>query len=288
MRLLNDLELPKEEISLLELINKDRTNINSIKFLTHSELVKDKNNQLVHLTYDVQKFMLQLRAENPLIETRIDEDGEFSNFLFRLKNSNILNSVNILKYIQADIPYELKSVSDGTKIYTIKFFAAIKNEITEEECDELVENDEVVIMEEEKFLHIEFSDFHSLEKYWTEDVYKAIYFLKKKGFYTGLNDPDKKVNMELLREFASEYTFYLFTRNPITIDNLKNVTMAQVQVRTLPTNLKCLLKKKFKKFQNKVKKPENLNSKFSQKNNDVVLLPDEIDSKYDKKRLPTR
>lgn len=288
MRLLNDLELPKEEISLLELINKDRTNINSIKFLTHSELVKDKNNQLVHLTYDVQKFMLQLRAENPLIETRIDEDGEFSNFLFRLKNSNILNSVNILKYIQADIPYELKSVSDGTKIYTIKFFAAIKNEITEEECDELVENDEVVIMEEEKFLHIEFSDFHSLEKYWTEDVYKAIYFLKKKGFYTGLNDPDKKVNMELLREFASEDTFYLFTRNPITIDNLKNVTMAQVQVRTLPTNLKCLLKKKFKKFQNKVKKPENLNSKFSQKNNDVVLLPDEIDSKYDKKRLPTR
>lgn len=288
MRLLNDLELPKEEISLLELINKDRTNINSIKFLTHSELVKDKNNQLVHLTYDVQKFMLQLRAENPLIETRIDEDGEFSNFLFRLKNSNILNSVNILKYIQADIPYELKSVSDGTKIYTIKFFAAIKNEITEEECDELVENDEVVIMEEEKFLHIEFSDFHSLEKYWTEDVYKAIYFLKKKGFYTGLNDPDKKVNMELLREFASEDTFYLFTRNPITIDNLKNVTMAQVQVRTLPTNLKCLLKKKFKKFQNKVKKPENLNSKFSQKNNDAVLLPDEIDSKYDKKRLPTR
>ena len=288
MRLLNDLELPKEEISLLELINKDRTNINSIKFLTHSELVKDKNNQLVHLTYDVQKFMLQLRAENPLIETRIDEDGEFSNFLFRLKNSNILNSVNILKYIQADIPYELKSVSDGTKIYTIKFFAAIKNEITEEECDELVENDEGVIMEEEKFLHIEFSDFHSLEKYWTEDVYKAIYFLKKKGFYTGLNDPDKKVNMELLREFASEDTFYLFTRNPITIDNLKNVTMAQVQVRTLPTNLKCLLKKKFKKFQNKVKKPENLNSKFSQKNNDVVLLPDEIDSKYDKKRLPTR
>lgn len=288
MRLLNDLELPKDEISLLELINKDRTNINSIKFLTHSELVKDKNNQLVHLTYDVQKFMLQLRAENPLIETRIDEDGEFSNFLFRLKNSNILNSVNILKYIQADIPYELKSVSDGTKIYTIKFFAAIKNEITEEECDELVENDEVVIMEEEKFLHIEFSDFHSLEKYWTEDVYKAIYFLKKKGFYTGLNDPDKKVNMELLREFASEDTFYLFTRNPITIDNLKNVTMAQVQVRTLPTNLKCLLKKKFKKFQNKVKKPENLNSKFSQKNNDVVLLPDEIDSKYDKKRLPTR
>lgn len=288
MRLLNDLELPKEEISLLELINKDRTNINSIKFLTHSELVKDKNNQLVHLTYDVQKFMLQLRAENPLIETRIDEDGEFSNFLFRLKNSNILNSVNILKYIQADIPYELKSVSDGTKIYTIKFFAAIKNEITEEECDKLVENDEVVIMEEEKFLHIEFSDFHSLEKYWTEDVYKAIYFLKKKGFYTGLNDPDKKVNMELLREFASEDTFYLFTRNPITIDNLKNVTMAQVQVRTLPTNLKCLLKKKFKKFQNKVKKPENLNSKFSQKNNDVVLLPDEIDSKYDKKRLPTR
>ena len=151
-----------------------------------------------------------------------------------------------------------------------------------------MEKDEVVIMEEEKFLHIEFSDFHSLEKYWTEDVYKAIYFLKKKGFYTGLNDPDKKVNMELLREFASEDTFYLFTRNPITIDNLKNVTMAQVQVRTLPTNLKCLLKKKFKKFQNKVKKPENLNSKFSQKNNDVVLLPDEIDSKYDKKRLPTR
>ena len=288
MKLSDDLELPKEEQSLLELINKDRTNISSIKFLTHSELVKDKNNQLVHLTYDVPKFMLRLRLEHPLIETRIDEDGEFSNFLFRLKNSNILNSVNILKYAHSDVPFELRSITDGTKIFTIKFYAAIKNEVPEERVEALVDQDEVVIMEEEKYIHVEFSDFHSIEKYWTEDVYKAIYFLKRQGFYTGLNDPDRKNNMELLKEFAAEDTFYMFAKNPLTIDNLKNVTMAQVTVRTLPTNLKYLIKKKYKQFQNKVKRPENLNSKFSQKGEEQLpLIPDIIDSHLDKRRLPS-
>lgn len=283
----NNINNFQEEISLLELINKDRTNINSLRFLTHYELTKPKRNLLVHLTYDVQKFMLKLRSEDPLIETRIDEDGEFSNFLFRLKNSKILNSVNILKYVNADLPYELRSISDGTKIYTIKFFAAIKEEIeSEEEIDQLVDQDELVICDEERYFHVQHEDEKSLEKYWTEDVFKAIYFLKKKGFYTGLNDPDKKANLELLREVAQENEIYMFIKNPVNIDNLKNITMAQITVRTLPTNLGLLLKKKFKKFQNRVKKPVNLQTKF-QAQEKQEFFPDEIDKKLNKIRLPS-
>ena len=277
----------QEEINLLELINKDRTNINNIKFLTHYELSKELGNPLVHLTYEVQKFMLQLRLDNPLIETTIDEDGGFSNFLFRLKNSKILNSVNILKYINGEVPYELRSIPDGTKIYIIRFYAATKEEVKEEEVDALVDDGKLVIQEDDKYILINYNDKDSIEKYWTEDIYKAIYAIKKKGFYIGLNDPDKKANMELLKEYKDEELLYLFARNPLTIDNLKYVTMAQIEMRTLPTNLNFLLKKKFKKFQNKIGRPQSINSKFSNKDENIVqLTPDQIDSKLDKIKMP--
>ena len=280
MKLSNNEENAKvqEEIALLELINKDRTNINTLKFLTHYELSKEKNNSIVHLTSDVKKFMVQLRNDDPLIETRIDEEGDFSNFLFRLKNSKILNSVNILKYITSEVPFELRSVPDGSKIYIIKYYAAYKQEISEEESDVLVDNDELVIMEEERFIHIDYKDEKSLEKYWTDSVYKAIYYLKKQGFYTGLNHPDKAVNINLLKEYASEEVIYLFARNPITIDNLKNITMVQITERTIPTNLKFLIKKKFKKFQNKIKRVQSLNSRFiSDEAHSAALEPDLIE-----------
>ena len=273
-----DYKVQEENINLLELINKDKTNIGGLKFLTHYELGKKIENPLVHLSADIQKFMLQLRAENPLIETTIDEDGGFSNFLFRLKNSKILNSVNILKYITSDIPHELKSVTDGNKIYIIRFYAALKNEVSEEEVEALSDNNELVIMEDNKYYHIDYDDKDSIEKYWSEDVYKAIFAVKKKGFYAGFNDPDKKANMEYLKEYAQEDTMYLFAKNPVTVDNLKNVTLAQIKVRTIPVNLKHLLRKKFKKFQNRVKRVESIMSKFGVKD-DVVhdLQPDIID-----------
>ena len=296
MKLSNEnLDSNREEQSLLELIGKDRTNIENIKFLTHYELSKEKDNPLVHLTYDIQKFMLQLRLDNPLIETTIDEDGGFSNFLFRLKNSKILNSVNILKYITTDIPSELKSISDGTKIYIIKFFSALKEEVLEKDVEDLVDNGELVILENEKYIKLVYNDRDSIEKYWSEDIYKAMFSLKKKGFYMGLNDPDKKANMEALKEYVNDETVFLFARNPVTIDNLKNVTMVQIQMRTLPTNLNFLLKKKFKKFQNKVPKPINIHNRYKIKDDpnnprdtmgQNALVIDNIDPKIDKIRMP--
>lgn len=291
MELVSKSASTQEEISLLELINKDRTNIQNVKFLTHYELSKDFGNPLVHLTYDVQKFMLQLRLDNPLIETTIDEDGGFSNFLFRLKNSKILNSVNILKYVTAEsIPYELRSVTNGTKIYIIRFFAATKEEVPDEDVEALVDDGKLVIMENDKYIKIDYNDNESIEKYWTEDVYKAIFAVKKKGFYIGLNDPDKKANLELLKEYAEEDTIYLFARNPMKIDNLKNVTLAQITMRTLPTNLNFLLKKKFKKYQNKVGRPASISSSYGLKDDrdgTSDLVPDEISEDIDKIKLPS-
>ena len=288
MKLLNDIGVQEEEINLLELIGKDKTNINSVRFLTHYELGKEIENPLVHLSGDIQKFMVQLRLEEPLIETTIDEDGSFSNFLFRLKNSKILNSVNILKYISADIPHELRTITDGNKIYIIRFYAAIKNEVQEEELDSLIDDGQLVIQEEDKFIHIKYNDRESIEKYWSEDIYKAIFAVKKKGFYMGLNDPDKKANIELLKEYNQEDTIYLFAKNPVTIDNLKNVTLAQIKVRTIPVNLKHLLRKKFKKYQNKIKKVDSIMSKYgSNKNSEqpqsIGLVPDNIDSSFETK-----
>lgn len=290
MKLSNETTEIREEQSLLELIGKDRTNIENVKFLTHYELSKDQENPLVHLTYEVQKFMLQLRMDNPLIETTIDEDGGFSNFLFRLKNSKILNSVNILKYISSDIPQELRTVTDGTKIYIIRFFAAQKEEVKEEDVEDMVNDGKLVIMENDKYIRIDYDDRNSIEKYWSEDIYKAIFATKRKGFYMGLNDPDKKANIDLLKEYAGDETIYLFARNPLTIDNLKNVTLAQITMRTLSTNLNFLLKKKFKKYQNKVKRPQSINSMYSNKDLGQIpteLVPDEINSDIDKHRLPS-
>lgn len=290
LKLSNETTEIREEQSLLELIGKDRTNIENVKFLTHYELSKDQENPLVHLTYEVQKFMLQLRMDNPLIETTIDEDGGFSNFLFRLKNSKILNSVNILKYISSDIPQELRTVTDGTKIYIIRFFAAQKEEVKEEDVEDMVNDGKLVIMENDKYIRIDYDDRNSIEKYWSEDIYKAIFATKRKGFYMGLNDPDKKANIDLLKEYAGDETIYLFARNPLTIDNLKNVTLAQITMRTLSTNLNFLLKKKFKKYQNKVKRPQSINSMYSNKDLGQIpteLVPDEINSDIDKHRLPS-
>lgn len=278
LKLSNDVEQGKEQISLLELINKDRTNIDSVKFLTHYELGREYDNPLVHLTYDVQKFMLQLRLDNPLIETTIDENGGFSNFLFRLKNSKILNSVNILKYAPAQIPTELREVPDGNKIYIIRFYAATKNKVNEADVEAIIDDGGIVINENDVYYHIIFDDSLSIEKYWTEDIFKAIFATKKKGFYLGLNDPDKKANMEQLKEYAGDEEVFLFARNPVTIDNLHNVTVAQIKMRTLPTNLNSLLKKKFKQFKNNVKRPESIISKFSA-NEKVELVPDTIESK---------
>ena len=281
LKLLDKVDQVGNEISLLELINKDRTNIDNVKFLTHYELGREYDNPLVHLTYDVQKFMLQLRLDNPLIETTIDEVGGFSNFLFRLKNSKILNSVNILKYATAQIPTELRTIPDGNKIYIIRFYAALKHRIKEEDVEPIIDDGGMVINESGINYHVVLDDTTSIEKYWSEDIFKAIFATKKKGFYLGLNDPDKKANMEQLKEYANDEEVFLFAKNPLTIDNLHSVTVAQIKMRTLPTNLNSLLKKKYKQFKNNVKRPESIVAKFAATSESKELVPDEIKSKIE-------
>ena len=93
LQLNSKIEELDQEVCLLSLINKNRTNIERIKFCSHYEGIREFNNPLCHLTNDIPKFMKQLRQKDYLMEAIIDEDGDVSNFLFRLKNSNILNQL---------------------------------------------------------------------------------------------------------------------------------------------------------------------------------------------------
>ena len=127
---------------------------------------------------------------------------------------------------------------------------------------------------------------NSIEKYWSEDLYKAIFATKKIGFSLGLNDPDKKANMEMLKEFAGEDVVYLFANTAIQIDNLKNINVAMVTRRAIP-NLKGILRKKFNKKKPRIPTQQNLTKKFLSSDNQE-LPEDEIDPMVDKIKLPQR
>ena len=287
-KLLLNTEIEKldQEECLLGLINKNRTNIERIKFCSHYEGIREFNNPLCHLTNDVSKFMKQLRQKDYLMEAIIDEDGDVSNFLFRLKNSNILNRLNILKYITADIPSELKTTTDGNHIYIIRFYSAIKNKIKEEDAQAIVDDGGVAIYDKGEYFHFIMEDVNSIEKYWSEDLYKAIFATKKIGFSLGLNDPDKKANMEMLKEFVDDDEVFLFANAAIQIDNLKNINVAMITKRAVP-NLKGILRKKFNKKKPRIPSQQNLTKKFLV--SEIQELPvDEIDPMVDKIKLPRK
>lgn len=284
MQLNSKIEELDQEVCLLSLINKNRTNIERIKFCSHYEGIREFNNPLCHLTNDIPKFMKQLRQKDYLMEAIIDEDGDVSNFLFRLKNSNILNQLNILKYITADIPSELRTITDGNHIYIIRFYSAIKNKIKEEDAQAIVDDGGIVIYDKGDYYHFILEDVNSIEKYWSEDLYKAIFATKKIGFSLGLNDPDKKANMEMLKEFAGEDVVYLFANTAIQIDNLKNINVAMVTRRAIP-NLKGILRKKFNKKKPRIPTQQNLTKKFLSSDNQE-LPEDEIDPMVDTIKLP--
>ena len=64
--------------------------------------------------------------------------------------------------------------------------------------------------------------------------------------------------------------------------------MAQICVRNLPNNLNTLLKIKYKKFQNRVKKPVSLNTKFLNSSEEKIeLKKDIIEEMVYPKKLPS-
>jgi len=283
----NVLKIEEEEQCILSLIGRNQTNIDNIKFLTHYELTKEYDNILAHITFEPRKFMRQLREkEYTIIDSSIDEQGDIANFLFNIKNSNVKNSVNYLRRITSDVPTELRSIPKGDVIFIVRFYSAKMNIIKEEDADPIIDDGGMVIYEDSKYKHVILEDERSIEKYWSEDIYKAIFATKKMGFSLGLNDPDRKANMEILKEYSLDNQVFLFAKTPTDIDNLKNCNVVTITKRSIP-NLKDILKKRFQKRDRKIQIQENINKKYLA-GEKVYLEPDTIDPGIDTLKLGGR
>lgn len=274
---------------ILKFIDKGQTNINDLIFLTQYEV--NFNKILRCITNEVQQHMTSISTiDYGITDAVIDKDGTISNFHFRAKDKmSILNEINILKYIDSILPNEIKGFYevDPNFIFVIKFVEIKKMEVTEKESIEIADDGGIVIIENDKYQHITYKEKNVQEKYWTENIYKAIFYLKSLGFYLGLNDPSPEVNIEILKEIAEEDFMILLKEHSILIDKIP-VNMGMIQRIKIPTNLTNLLKKKYTKRINKFQKPKNLSVIYKSDNTESELQVDQIPMEFDKIKVPRR
>lgn len=283
-------ETKKEEnLDILKFINRGQTTINELIFLTQYE-ISGLTKKLRCITNEVNNHMISIRnLDYGITNAIIDRDGMISNFNFRAKDKmGILNEINLLKYIDAQIPNEIKGVKevDPNFIYLIKFVEVEKIQVDESDVEKIQDQDGLVIMENEDYFSLVYDEKDTKEKYWTEDIYKAIFYLKSLGFYLGLNDPDPEVNTEILKDLADEDILILLRERNIELD--KNVVnMGIIQRIKIPTNLRNLIKKKYVKKYNNFNKPKNLSVVYKAQEQ-VELAVDDIPANFDKIKVPRR
>lgn len=279
----------EENLDILKFINRGQTTINELIFLTQYE-ISGLTKKLRCITNEVNNHMISIRnLDYGITNAVIDRDGMISNFNFRAKDKmGILNEINLLKYIDAQIPNEIKGVKevDPNFIYLIKFVEVEKIQVDESDVEKIQDQDGLVIMENEDYFSLVYDEKDIKEKYWTEDIYKAIFYLKSLGFYLGLNDPDPEVNTEILKDLADEDILILLRERNIELD--KNVVnMGIIQRIKIPTNLRNLIKKKYVKKYNNFNKPKNLSVVYKAQEQ-VELAVDDIPANFDKIKVPRR
>ena len=279
----------EKSFDILKLIDRGQTDINDLVFLTQYEV--NFNKILRCVTNEVNQHMTSISTiDYAITDAIIDKDGTISNFHFRAKDKmSILNEINILKYIDSILPNEIKGFYeiDPNFIYVIKFIEVKKMEVTEEESEAIIDEGGIVIIENDKYQHLTYKERLVQEKYWTENIYKAIFYLKSLGFYLGLNDPTPEVNIEILKEFSKEDFIILLKEHNIIIDKIP-VNMGIIQRIKIPTNLTNLLKKKYVKRISKFQKPKNLSAIYKSETNETNLAVDHIPEEFDKIKVPRR
>lgn len=290
---INTVATREKSFDILKLIDRGQTDINDLVFLTQYEV--NFNKILRCVTNEVKQHMISISTiDYAITNAIIDKDGIISNFQFRAKDKmSILNEINILKYIDSILPNEIKGFYevDPNFIFVIKFVEVKKIEVSEKESEAIIDDGGIVVLENEKYQHLTYKEKNIQEKYWTENIYKAIFYLKSLGFYLGLNDPSPEVNVEILKEFAGEDVLILLKEQSIDIDKIP-VNMGIIQRVKIPTNLTYLLKKKYVKRMNNFPKPKNLSALYKKDNSDnseAINFPvDQIPSEFDKIKVPRR
>ncbi len=286
----NNIKDESEKENILSLIQRDRTNIDEVSILTHYEYVNDSKLRFCNITEKIKDFQKNIAdKEYNIFEALISETGSIANYKFRLNhNREILNEINILNYVSSDIPRELRNqfeVSDNN-IYIIRYFDFEKLVVSEEDVDQIIDDGGLVIQENGEFIFLEKNYKKSVQKYWTEDPIKAIFKLKKDGFYLGTNSPDINENIELLNEYITEDEIIMFTNQNIVINKIK-VNAVEIQKVKIPFKISEIVKKKFKKRENFVPRPKSVLSLYKT-NEEQDFKIDTIDSKIDKIKLPRR
>lgn len=278
------------KVDLLSLIDRNQTNIENIKILTHYEHINDKNLRFHNITNKINDFLKNIAEKDyTIFDAMISNRGEISNFKFRFKDKmQILNEINCLNYITADVPREFKNsfkISDG-HIYIIRYFNFEKIEINEEEVEQIIDDGELVINENDKFIFLQKNYKNSIESYWTENPLKAIFKLKKDGFYLGANSPDINENIEIINSFIDEPEIILFTNQKIIINGM-TVNGAEILKVKIPFKISEIIKKRFVKREKFIPRQKSVAQLYKTKEEQNFEI-DNIDPKIDKIKLPRR
>lgn len=264
-------------------INRGRTNILDVKFLSQYEKIQE-NIVLLGLNQKPEEFLkLFFGKKYSILDARISESGMIQNFKIRYENT--LNEYNVLNYGGSTfLPKEFRDFEvHENYIYTIRFWSARKIPVTEDMVESLVEDNQMVIGEDNNYWHIMLGD--SIETHWVEDPYKAIFFLKSLGFYIGANDPNHKENIKIIKEYGSEDEILMSSLEPVIIDNITS-SIAIITKRKISWNLSDSIQFRFREYQKKT--PRKINPMNKLKVQESDLEPDQIDPRIDKLKTPRR
>lgn len=286
--------------NILSLINKDRTNIDKLQFISISDILsfnRLENHQTdtgqfsnlfvqKNCNSQIAKTLLSYHEKGygKILETRINEFGRLENF--NIASENSYEQVNILNYISTQVPkmYKYDIEKNANVIYTIRYINFKKIEIKEEDVEKYLDNDQILISGTNgEILQINYSD-KSFEKYWTENPFKAIFYLKKFGFGLNIGDCNLQESTEFIIESANEEKNIMSLDTYIDIDGYQ-YNGAIITKRIISEGLDKLLRTKYKKWDTKIPKIEPV-SKYKSINTD--LTADEIDPLIDKLKMPRR
>lgn len=257
--------------NILASIAKGRTNIDRIKFLFHFEddsIDHSHNIRLLHFTHNYEKFMKNLHRDNvKIFNSNIGPKGNLKHLSFRtVENMKISHLVSILDWTEdVIVPKEFRTEIDNNIIYRIQIGQSTENIISDEEVvDQLIEDDEIVLNGgDDIFIHHEIDIKSIKDVYWSESLFRAIFFLKNKGFYLGINNPCTQDAIQELKSYIDEDEVMMLHKDTIKVDNF-DCNFARIIKMNLQEPLSDIIKTKYVPPKKKINKSVNVAKKYLQ------------------------